>query len=178
MRGLRLHVDVGERVPAALVRRRVVTPRSSEQVDHLVETLAAVVERRVQRFVLLLRPPDADADGEPSVAEEVETRQRVRERERARVLRPDEHARAETDAVGDGGRERERHQRVAQHGRGVRLTFRDHEVVAHPHVVVPERLGVLRRPFDATSHHGAPELRKVNAEGGHGVSLRERTRSS
>ena len=97
------HSDLLEaRVVLTVEVRGAVLPDGAEEPDHLVEPWAAAREWRAECFILRLRSPDADADGEPSVARGVEGGEAVATASGTLVLRSDEHARPEADPLRRG----------------------------------------------------------------------------
>src|SRR5262249_60331149 len=78
-------------VERALVADLVLRPHRIQALDELVHPLAAATPRRADRIVLILRPPDAQTDREPSVAHHFERAELLAERARG-IEQTDEHA--------------------------------------------------------------------------------------
>ena len=163
VRGFREHADLFERVMLAVERHRVLRPTGAQDRDDLVHPAAAIPEIPAQRLELGLRPSDAGGDGQPSVAQRIEARERVGERERV-VVRQHEHTGAQPDIGCGGGTPRERHQRVVEVRRGVRLRGGVQHVVADPDIGEAERVGVLRGAPDRLGSADAPVLRQMAAD--------------
>ncbi len=133
----------------------VLAPEGADRGDVLDRARGAAAERHPERVELLLRPADADPEGEAAAAEQVERRRLLGDQDRV-VLWEEEDAGRQRDRPGGGGGEAEASERIQPVGVG---RDRDGAVlvvgigrgrpVDHDHVLAgpePGEAGVLGRP--------------------------------
>jgi hypothetical protein len=175
-------------------------PQGANELEPLLGSLAAPFEGDAEHLELFLPPPDPAPEDQPAAAEMVDGREDLRV-EDGMPHREHENARAEPDAVGDGGEEGEERKRLEEVERrakaeptvgrirvGRALLLADHDVVEDPE---PVEASVLRGAGEALDdlaagerthlgdvksdlHAAPPALRRHGSGGG---PFRERRRS-
>src|SRR5205814_8375520 len=98
----------------ALERETLVRPRADDEIERLVEALAALLLRDPIAGIVQRRGAAADAEFEAAVAEDVGDRDFLGDLDRV-MHRQQRHRRAEADAARPLGRSGQHHQRIGKY---------------------------------------------------------------
>ena len=164
-------------------RRHVVAPERPHRRDVLSEATPASLERHPERVVLLLRPADTHAQGQPATRHPVQRRGLFGHDHRI-VFRQQQHARRKLDAVGGRRGEAQCDQRVQPVDVGgdrdaavvavgvVRIRFVHHDdVLAHPQCRETATLGGRGHGIDHGALRTRGDAESVEAESDHSAIM-------
>ena len=158
--GLRLEVDVGEGVVAAVERRGTLPPERGPRGQVLVDEVAARLPRHAHRLVLGAEPADGGLHDEPAGGEQVEGRELLRQEQRVAQGR-DDRRRDEPDAL-RRRRDRRQHHDGARPGGGRIL-------VAHQGILARVRRAAsgvrAGREDDVLAEHDGIDARLLGLDG-------------